>query len=64
MSPPWARNPRHSRADCDGYRPFCACWTSLPSAKGLLGITLRYPYEVRKEEDYFDDIPDEKIPKE
>jgi DNA end-binding protein Ku len=31
--------------------------------KGLLGITLRYPYEVRKEEDYFDDIPDEKIPK-
>src|SRR5215831_14052374 len=31
--------------------------------KGLLGMTLRYPYEVRKEEDYFDDIPDEKIPK-
>jgi DNA end-binding protein Ku len=31
--------------------------------KGLLGVTLRYPYEVRKEEDYFDDIPDEKIPK-
>src|SRR5882762_4991678 len=31
--------------------------------KGLLGITLRYPYEVRKEEDYFDDIPDEKITK-
>ena len=30
--------------------------------KGLLGMTLRYPYEVRKEEDYFDDIPDEKIP--
>ena len=30
--------------------------------KGLLGITLRYPYEVRKEEEYFDDIPDEKIP--
>jgi DNA end-binding protein Ku len=25
--------------------------------KGLLGATLRYPYEVRKEEDYFDDIP-------
>ena len=32
-------------------------------AKGLLGVTLRYPYEVRKEADYFDDIPDEKIPK-
>ena len=31
--------------------------------KGLLGVTLRYPYEVRKEDDYFDDIPDEKIPK-
>src|ERR1700686_2137778 len=31
--------------------------------KGLLGITLRYPYEVRKDEEYFDDIPDEKIPK-
>ena len=31
--------------------------------KGLLGITLRYPYEVRAEEDYFDDIADEKIPK-
>jgi DNA end-binding protein Ku len=31
--------------------------------KGLLGITLRYPYEVRNEADYLDDIPDEKIPK-
>jgi DNA end-binding protein Ku len=30
--------------------------------KGLLGITLRYPYEVRAQSDYFDDIPDEKIP--
>jgi DNA end-binding protein Ku len=34
-----------------------------PRGKGLLGITLRYPYEVRKEEEYFDDMPDEKIPK-
>jgi hypothetical protein len=34
-----------------------------PRGKGLLGITLRYPYEVRKEEEYFEDIPDEKIPK-
>src|SRR6516165_10473506 len=34
-----------------------------PRGKGLLGITLRYPYEVRKEDEYFDDIPDEKIPK-
>src|SRR5437868_11218577 len=31
--------------------------------KGLLGVTLQYPYEVRKEDEYFDDIPDEKIPK-
>src|SRR4030081_3527180 len=31
--------------------------------KGLLGVTLRYPYEVRKEQEYFDAIPDEKIPK-
>jgi DNA end-binding protein Ku len=31
--------------------------------KGLLGITLRYPYEVRQEQEYFDDIPDEKLPK-
>jgi DNA end-binding protein Ku len=34
-----------------------------PRGKGLMGVTLRYPYEVRKETDYFDDIPDEKIPK-
>jgi DNA end-binding protein Ku len=32
-----------------------------PRGKGLLGITLRYPYEVRKEGEYFN--PDEKIPK-
>jgi DNA end-binding protein Ku len=31
--------------------------------KGLLGMTLRYPYEVRKESEYYEDIPDEKIPK-
>jgi DNA end-binding protein Ku len=31
--------------------------------KGLLGITLRYPYEVRDEREFFDDIPDEKVPK-
>jgi DNA end-binding protein Ku len=27
--------------------------------KGMIGITLRYPYEVRDEKTYFDDIPDE-----
>jgi DNA end-binding protein Ku len=31
--------------------------------KGLVGITLRYPYEVRKEQEYFDDIPAPKITK-
>jgi DNA end-binding protein Ku len=31
--------------------------------KGMLGVTLRYPYEVRKESEYFGDLPDEKVPK-
>ena len=30
---------------------------------GMLGITLRYPYEVRKQAEYFGEIPDEKVPK-
>jgi DNA end-binding protein Ku len=29
----------------------------------MMGITLRYPYEVRQVEDYFDVIEDEKVPK-
>ena len=32
--------------------------------RGLLGFTLRYPYEVRDEKPYFEDIPDLKLPKE
>src|SRR4051794_16870876 len=32
-----------------------------PFGKGLLGTTLRYPYEVRAAEDYFNDISDVKI---
>src|ERR1700726_1142216 len=32
-----------------------------PRGKGLLGVTLRYSYEIRKEADYFGDIPDEKV---
>jgi DNA end-binding protein Ku len=32
--------------------------------KGMVGITLRYPYEVRQEKEYFDVIEDEKVPKE
>jgi len=31
--------------------------------KGMLGVTLRYPYEVRKQADYFEEIADEKVPK-
>jgi Ku protein len=31
--------------------------------RGMLGATLRYPYEVRKEQDYFDDIEAVRIPK-
>ena len=34
-----------------------------PRGKGLLGTTLRYPYEVRDEEIYFGDIGEIKIPK-
>ena len=34
-----------------------------PFGKGLLGVTLRYPYEVRDEHDYFDDIKSPKISK-
>jgi DNA end-binding protein Ku len=30
---------------------------------GMVGITLRYPYEVRDLKDYFDDIEDEKVRK-
>jgi DNA end-binding protein Ku len=32
--------------------------------RGLLGLTLRYPYEIRDEQPYFEDIPDLKLPKE
>jgi DNA end-binding protein Ku len=35
-----------------------------PFGKGLIGTTLHYDYEVRKAEDYFNDIPDVKIPNE
>jgi DNA end-binding protein Ku len=34
-----------------------------PRDKGMVGVTLRYPYEVREAKDYFDAIEDEKIPK-
>ncbi len=33
-----------------------------PHDKGLLGTTLRYPYEVRRAEDFFEEIPDLKVP--
>ncbi len=34
-----------------------------PRGRGILGLTLRYPYEVRDAEHYFGDIVDEKVPK-
>ena len=35
-----------------------------PDGKGLRGTTLRYPYEIRDEAEYFADIPDIKVPAE
>jgi DNA end-binding protein Ku len=35
-----------------------------PLGKGLLGTTLRFPYEVRDEQPYFEEIPDVKLPQE
>ena len=32
-----------------------------PRGRGLLGMTLRYPYEVRDEQPYFEDIPELRI---
>ena len=34
-----------------------------PMDRGLVGTLLRYPYEVRSEQDYFDDIQDVKVTK-
>ena len=34
-----------------------------PRGRGLLGLTLRYPYEVREEQQYFEGIPELKLPK-
>jgi DNA end-binding protein Ku len=34
-----------------------------PLGKGLMGTLLRYPYEVRDEKEYFDDIQDVKVKK-
>jgi DNA end-binding protein Ku len=34
-----------------------------PLGKGLPGTTLRYPYELRDEDDYFDDIPSPRVSK-
>jgi hypothetical protein len=35
-----------------------------PKGRGLVGMTLRYPYEVRDEKLYFEDIPELKLSKE
>jgi DNA end-binding protein Ku len=34
-----------------------------PRDNGLMGTTLRYPYEVRQAKDYFEVVEDEKVPK-
>jgi DNA end-binding protein Ku len=34
-----------------------------PLGKGLMGTLIRYPYEVRDEKEYFDDIQDVKVTK-
>src|SRR6202007_2995137 len=34
-----------------------------PMDKGLVGTLLRYPYEVRSEQEYFDEIQDVKVTK-
>jgi DNA end-binding protein Ku len=34
-----------------------------PRDKGMMAVTLRYPYEVRKPNEYFSEISDEKVPK-
>ena len=34
-----------------------------PRDKGMVGVTLRYPYEVRQADEYFEAIEDEKVPK-
>jgi len=34
-----------------------------PTGKGLVGTLLRYPYEVRDEKEYFDEIQDVKVTK-
>ena len=34
-----------------------------PRGKGIMGMLLRYPYEVRDEKEYFDEIPDLKLGK-
>jgi DNA end-binding protein Ku len=35
-----------------------------PRDRGIVGLLLRYPYEVREPQSYFDDIPKENTPKE
>src|SRR5262245_23492113 len=32
-----------------------------PLGRGILGTTLRYPYQIRDEQDYFDDVPSPRI---
>jgi DNA end-binding protein Ku len=62
-------DPAGHRRDEDGRdRSHCACHTRTilalePRGKGIMGTLLRYPYEVRDEKNYFDDIPATKLGK-
>ncbi len=35
-----------------------------PHRKGIIATTLRYPYEIKDEDEFFDAIPDKKVPEE
>src|SRR5882757_9180930 len=73
MGFPWGGHApaRGSRGGRKGYG--CTCSVVLtnrehiialdPLDKGLMGTLLRYPYEVRSEKEYFDDIQDVKVTK-
>jgi len=43
--------------------PACAANAPYSSVKGLMGTLLRYPYEVRDEKEYFDEVQDVKVTK-
>jgi DNA end-binding protein Ku len=46
------------------FRPGEASIALEARGEGLFGMLLRYPYEIRDETEYFDDIQDVKVTKE